>query len=345
MRYLSPMHSDEYYMQLCIDLAKKGLGHVAPNPMVGAVIVHENEVIGQGYHQKYGEAHAEVNAVESVNDESVLKESTIYVSLEPCAHFGKTPPCCDLLIAKQFKRVVVGISDPFAAVNGAGIERMKSAGIDVTVGVLEEKCRALNKAFFTAHTHKRPYITLKWAQTKSGKIDAGNTDQQVAWISAPETQHFTHKLRAENQAILVGYQTVINDNPSLTVRAVKGENPIRIVLDKQNTLPRSMSVFNDEAQTIVLTEAENTDRICVSLTELDSKSVLEALYEKNIISVLVEGGRKTLQMFIDSNLWDEAFVIEGTVEYEKGTSAPKIDEKKKINSFYIGKDLINHYRR
>lgn len=346
MRYLSRMHSDEYFMQLCIDLAKKGQGYVAPNPMVGSVIVHDNEVIGQGYHERYGEAHAEVNAVNSVCDEDLLSESTIYVSLEPCAHYGRTPPCCDLIVAKKFRRVVVGTADPFAKVNGAGIQRIKDAGIDITVGVLEQKCRELNKAFFTAHTLKRPYVTLKWAQTKNGKIDAGFTNQKVTWISAPETQQFTHKLRAENQSILVGYQTVMSDNPSLTVRAAEGKNPVRIVLDRNNSLPRTMSVFNSEAETIVLAESRSTENnLSILLDKLTPEQVLSELYSHDIISVLVEGGRKTLQSFIDAEMWDEAFVIEGNVEFEEGTPAPEINEGEKINSFYIGKDLINHYRR
>lgn len=345
MRYLSSMHSDEYYMQLCIDLAKKGLGHVAPNPMVGAVIVHNQEIIGQGYHQEYGGPHAEVNAVDSVKNKLLLSESTIYVSLEPCAHFGKTPPCCDLLITKNFKRVVIGVSDPFSKVNGEGIRKIKDAGIEVTVGILEEKCRELNTAFFTAHSQKRPYVILKWAQTKNGKIDAGRSDQKVTWISAPETKHFTHKLRAENQAILVGYNTVVNDNPTLTVRAVEGNNPIRIVLDKFNSLPRTMSVFNDEAKTHVLTESEVQDLFTTRINELNPQNILSALYDKNIISVIIEGGRKTLQAFIDSALWDEAFVIQGTVEFEEGTMAPEIPKENQVNSFFIGKDLINHYKR
>lgn len=346
MRYLSPMHSDEYFMQMCIDLAKKGLGYVAPNPMVGAVIVHNQEVIGQGYHELYGGPHAEVNAVNSVSDEELLSESTIYVSLEPCAHFRKTPPCCDLLITKQFKRVVIGSEDPFSAVNGAGIDKIKSAGIDVKVGVLEEKCKELNKAFFTAHTLKRPYVTLKWAQTKSGKIDAGQSNQEVTWISSPETQKFTHKLRADNQAILVGYNTVVNDNPSLTVRAVQGKNPIRIVLDRDNSLPRTMSVFNSEAQTIVLTEKGAKENSLSSfIGQLTPSQILTELYNQNIISVLIEGGRKTLQSFIDDGLWDEAYMIIGTEDFDEGTPAPYIDKNKKISSFYIGKDLINHFRR
>lgn len=332
-------------MQLCIDLAKKGLGHVAPNPMVGAVIVHDQEIIGQGYHQEYGGPHAEVSAVDSVKNKLLLSESTIYVSLEPCAHFGKTPPCCDLLITKNFKRVVIGVSDPFSKVNGEGIKKIKDTGIEVTVGILEEKCRELNTAFFTAHSQKRPYVILKWAQTKNGKIDAGRSDQKVTWISAPETKHFTHKLRAETQAILVGYNTVMNDNPTLTVRAVEGANPIRIVLDKLNSLPRTMSVFNDEAKTHVLTESAVQDQFTTRINELNPQNILSALYDKNIISVIIEGGRKTLQAFIDSALWDEAFVIEGTVEFEEGTMAPIIPKENQVNSFFIGRDLINHYKR
>lgn len=326
------MHSDEFYMQRCIDLAKLGSGSVAPNPMVGAVIVHNDRIIGEGYHMIFGGPHAEVNAIKSVKEKNLLPESTIYVSLEPCAHFGKTPPCCDLIVAKQFKRVVIGIRDPFSKVDGAGIERISNAGIEVKVGVLEQECKELNKAFITAHTLKRPYITLKWAQTPSGKIDAGQSNKEVNWISAPETQVFTHQLRVENQAILVGYNTVINDDPSLTVRAVNGPNPIRVVLDKEGTLNKDHKVFNSEAETIVLSENE-------------PKHILSALYDKGIISVLIEGGRKTLQTFIDDDLWDEAYMIVGQTDFENGTSAPLLDQTEPKDTYYLGGDLIKHFVR
>jgi diaminohydroxyphosphoribosylaminopyrimidine deaminase/5-amino-6-(5-phosphoribosylamino)uracil reductase len=332
MRYLRSMHSDEYYMQMCLDLAKKGLGNVAPNPMVGAVIVHDDKIIGQGFHEKYGDAHAEVNAVNSVKNASLLKESTIYVSLEPCAHFGKTPPCCDLIISNKFKRVVIGTQDPFEAVDGNGIDRIKNNGIDITVGVLEDECQELNKAFFAAHTKKRPYVTLKWAQTRSGKIDAGKSDQEIAWISGPESKKFVHQLRVENQAILVGYNTVVNDDPELTVREVKGKNPIRIVLDRNSSLNKESKVFNNASETIILNSS-------------DSGSILQTLYSKNIISLLIEGGKKTLQAFIDAELWDEAYIIEGVVDFEDGTKAPELNTDKPVHSFHVGKDQINHYRR
>ena len=332
MRYLRSMHSDEYYIQKCLDLAKKGLGNVAPNPMVGAVIVHDDEIIGQGFHENYGEAHAEVNAVNSVKDTSLLKESTIYVSLEPCAHFGKTPPCCDLIIKNEFKRVVVATKDPFESVDGNGIEKIKKNGIDITVGVLEDECKELNKAFFAAHTKKIPYVTLKWAQTKSGKIDAGKCDQEVAWISGPEAKRFVHQLRVENQAILVGYNTVVNDDPELTVREVEGKNPVRIVLDRDNSLDNNLKVFNNASETILLTESNPGE-------------ILGKLYEENIISVLIEGGKATLQSFIDSGLWDEAYIIEGTVEYEEGTTAPNLTGATLEKSFQLGEDQINHYKK
>ncbi len=332
MRYLRYMHSDEYYMQKCLDLAKKGLGNVAPNPMVGAVIVHDDKIIGQGFHEKYGEAHAEVNAVKSVKDKSLLKESTIYVSLEPCAHFGKTPPCCELIIQNEFKRVVIGTQDPFESVDGNGIERIKNNGIDITVGVLEDECKELNKAFLAAHTKKRPYVTLKWAQTKSGKIDAGKCDQEVAWISGPKAKKFVHQLRVENQAILVGYNTVLNDDPELTVREVEGKNPVRIVLDRDNSLDSNLKVFNKASETIVLNESNPAE-------------ILGKLYQENIISVLIEGGKKTLQSFIDAGLWDETYIIEGAAEYEEGTPAPNLTRATLEESFQLGEDQINHYRK
>jgi len=268
----------------------------------------------------------------SVHDTSLLKESIIYVSLEPCAHFGKTPPCCDLIIKNEFKRVVIGTQDPFESVDGNGIERIKKSGVDITVGVLLDECKELNKAFFAAHTKKRPYVTLKWAQTKSGKIDAGKCDQEVAWISGPEAKKFVHQLRVENQAILVGYNTVVNDDPELTVREVEGKNPVRIVLDRDNSLDSNLKVFNKDSETIVLTESNPGE-------------ILGKLYEENIVSVLIEGGKKTLQSFIDAGLWDEAYIIEGAVEYEEGTPAPNLTGATLEKSFQLGEDQINYYKK
>ncbi len=293
-------------MQRCIDLARLGAGNVAPNPMVGSVIVCDDKVIGEGFHQIYGEAHAEVNALKNVQDKSLLSKSTIYVSLEPCAHFGKTPPCADLIIENRFKRVVIGCSDSFVEVSGKGVQKLKDAGIEVTIGVLEKECRELNKRFFTFHEKKRPYIVLKWAQTKDGFIDKKRSDsiQEINWISAPETKLLVHKWRSEEQGILVGKNTILKDNPTLTVREIEGINPVRIILDSQLELKNSTKVFNSESPTIIfnLIKDEKNDNLeWIKLSDMHVLSILDALYKKNIQSVFIEGGALTLQSFIDSD--------------------------------------------
>lgn len=326
------MFSDEQFMQRAIQLALLGGVSVAPNPMVGAVIVHNNRIIGEGYHQLFGSAHAEVNAVNSVEDQSLLSESTIYVSLEPCAHFGKTPPCANLLVQKQFKRVVIGTVDPFAKVAGQGIRILQEAGIECTVGVLEKDCQEVNKRFFTFHQRQRPYVILKWAQTADGFIDAdrnNNETGEIRWISAPETQTLVHQWRAEEQAILVGWKTVLNDNPSLTVRAVSGKNPIRVIIDSTLQDPATATVFTDGLPTIVLNTLREGQEGAVQYVQLSDCSVenqLKALYQLNITSVFIEGGRFTLQQYIDSGNWDEARVIVGTSQFGSGTKAPVIGQ-------------------
>lgn len=342
------MSSDEQYMQRCLQLAALGKGRVAPNPMVGAVIVHNGKIIGEGYHERFGEAHAEVNAVASVKNQALLADSTIYVSLEPCAHFGKTPPCADLLVAKKFKRVVVGTLDVNAAVFQKGIKRLEDAGIDVTVGVCEKECRELNRAFFTFHSQKRPYVLLKWAQTKRGFMDnsEGKTGE-VSWISAPETQVIVHQWRSEYQAILVGKNTVLQDNPSLTVRAVTGKNPIRILLDSYNEISSNVSIKDDQAETIVL-NLERTEAVknvhYVKLNNMTPESILAALYDLNIQSVLIEGGAQTLQSFIDAQLWDEARVITGRNEFQSGTKAPLIRGEKNSSQVIYGDEITYIWR-
>jgi diaminohydroxyphosphoribosylaminopyrimidine deaminase/5-amino-6-(5-phosphoribosylamino)uracil reductase len=324
------MFSDEQFMQRAIQLALLGGVSVAPNPMVGAVIVHNNRIIGEGYHQVFGSAHAEVNAVNSVEDESLLSESTIYVTLEPCAHFGKTPPCANLLVQKRFKRVVIGTVDPFAKVAGQGIRILQEAGIDCTIGVLETECQAVNKRFFTFHQRQRPYVILKWAQTPDGFIDAdrnNNETGEIRWISSPDTQTLVHQWRAEEQAILVGWRTVLNDNPSLTVRAVSGKNPIRIIVDSQLQAPKTATVFTDGLPTIVFNTLRDDQEGAVRFVQLPDCSVenqLKALYKLNITSVFIEGGKFTLQQYIDTNSWDEARVIVGTNRFGSGITAPNI---------------------
>ncbi len=336
-------------MQRCIELAKKGLGNVAPNPMVGAVIVHNNVIIGEGYHQQYGEAHAEVNAIRSVNNQDLLSESTIYVSLEPCAHFGKTPPCSDLIIEKNIPTIVVGCVDPFSEVAGKGIEKLQKAGRQVVVGVLEKECLALNKRFITFHEKKRPYYILKWAETADGFIDkirVSNTPD-INWITDPQTQQLTHLWRSQESAILVGKNTVINDNPSLTCRAVYGKNPIRIVIDRNLTLnPTDYAVFDDQATTLVLNEVKNEKNKTVEYIQLDFENFFDALnsvlYQRAIQSVIVEGGTITLQGFINAQNWDEARVLKSNQLFEVGIKAPMLPNAHQEHTTF-GKDKLFTY--
>lgn len=339
--------NDEFYIKRCIDLALKGKGNVAPNPMVGAVIVHKGQIIGEGYHQKYGEAHAEVNAVNSVIDQTVLNESTIYVSLEPCAHFGKTPPCANLIVKHNFKRVVIGCVDTFSEVSGKGIERLKNAGIEVTTGVLEDECRALNKRFFTFHEKKRPYVILKWAQSADGFLDKKRVENEtgINWITQPETKKIVHQWRAEESAILVGKNTALTDNPSLTVREVEGKNPIRILLDSNLEVSAEASLFNDEAPLLVFNalKSEQSAHIeWIKLVAMKPQDILQELYKRSIQSVIIEGGKQVLDAFIEANLWDEARVLVGTPKFEQGILAPKITSKP-VSQTTIGRDQLNYY--
>ncbi|MFT4153437.1 bifunctional diaminohydroxyphosphoribosylaminopyrimidine deaminase/5-amino-6-(5-phosphoribosylamino)uracil reductase RibD [Parafilimonas sp.] len=311
---------DELYMRRCIQLAKLGAGTVAPNPMVGAVLVYENSIIGEGYHQKYGEAHAEVNCIDSVKeaDKQFMERSTLYVSLEPCAHFGKTPPCSDLLIRKKIPKVIIGCRDPFKEVDGKGIEKLKAAGAEVVTGILETACKNVNKRFFTFHTQKRPYIILKWAQAVN-KIIATNDDRRLI-ISNKLTDRLVHKWRHEAAAILVGTNTAIADNPYLTNRLWAGKNPVRLVIDKNLKLPLKLKIFNADAPTIVFNYEKHTinpnqnflNQVYYYRTNKYNslvQQIAKACYELNIQSVLVEGGAKLLQSFIDENICDEIRII------------------------------------
>jgi diaminohydroxyphosphoribosylaminopyrimidine deaminase/5-amino-6-(5-phosphoribosylamino)uracil reductase len=343
------MDIDELYMQRCIDLARLGSGHVAPNPMVGAVIVHENRIIGEGYHQNFGEPHAEVHAIASVEDKSLLKDSTLYVSLEPCSHFGKTPPCSNLIIQNEIKRVVIGTKDTHLKVNGGGIEQLKKAGIDVTVGVLDQACRELNKRFFTFHERQRPYVILKWAQSADGFLDKLRNPEEkgIHWLSSPETKILVHKWRSEEQSIMVGRKTVQNDNPSLTVREYSGKNPIRIIIDAQLQVPENLNIFSSDAQTLVFNRIKNDrkDNIeWIKLNETNVETILHELYKRNISSVFVEGGSRTLHYFIFGNVWDEARVIVGNSKLYEGTRAPFIS-KSPIKAIPFSTDMIYFYSR
>lgn len=342
------MNKDEQYMQRALQLAALAGVEAAPNPMVGAVIVLNDQIIGEGYHKKCGEPHAEVNAVNSVLEKSQLTESTIYVTLEPCAHFGKTPPCANLLVEHQFKRVVIATVDPFAKVAGKGIELLKNAGIEVTVGCLETEARELNKRFLTFHQKQRPFVILKWAQSPDGFIDGERTDNETAtirWISQPETQVLTHQWRTEEQAILVGWKTLLNDNPSLTARAFTGKNPLRVVIDPNLKAPENAKVFTDNEPTIVFNRHQSAILGSVEWIQLEDFSasmILHLLYLRNILSVIIEGGRYTTQTFIDAQLWDEARVVIGQNNLNGGTSAPVISKTPSKNVTF-GKDSIYFY--
>lgn len=323
------MTTDEKYIRRCIELASNGLCNAAPNPMVGAVIVHNGKIIGEGYHARCGEGHAEVNAIRSVKDESLLKESTIYVSLEPCSHYGKTPPCADLIISKGIPRVVVGCIDPFSQVSGRGIQKLRDAGIDVTVGVLEDECKNLIRRFVTFNTQKRPYITLKWAESADGFIDANRENGSPVVLSTPITSMYVHKQRAEHKAILVGRRTALLDNPSLTTRNWYGANPLRLVIDRSLTLPSDLRLFDHSTPTLVFTEREKTAEENLEYITLDfSKDILPqiltVLYERKIQSLLVEGGTTLLQSFIDTELWDEIFVEHSAKVLGEGVKSPVI---------------------
>lgn len=315
-------------MQRCIELASKAMGCASPNPMVGSVIVYNNKIIGEGYHEKYGSHHAEVNAINSVKDKSLLFKSTLYVNLEPCAHFGKTPPCSDLIIQNKIPEVVIGCVDTFSEVSGKGIERMRSVGIDVKVGVLENESRELNKRFFTFHEKKRPYIILKWAESKDGFIAPKNQTKPF-WMTSSESKKLAHKWRAEEDAILVGRITAEKDNPSLTVREVEGSNPIRIVIDKDLKLSADFNLFNNDAKTIVFNQLKSEENnsnnyIKINFNNL-TKNILQELHKQNIQSIIIEGGTKTLQSFIDKNLWDEARIFTTKKTLTEGVKPPTIE--------------------
>ncbi|OFX62161.1 MAG: riboflavin biosynthesis protein RibD [Bacteroidetes bacterium GWB2_41_8] len=320
-------------MQRCLDLAQLGMGDVAPNPMVGCVIVHDGIIIGEGYHEKYGQAHAEVNAIRSVKNPELLPKSTLYVSLEPCAHFGKTPPCSDLIIENHIPNVVIGTIDPFAEVAGKGIEKMRKAGIEVEVGLLEKKCRTLNRRFFTFHEKKRPYIILKWAQTLDGFIDTDRSETvHPTWITNALAKRLVHKQRSEEAAILIGTNTAQYDNPALTVREWSGTQPIRMVIDRVARLDPGLQIFDRQSSTWVFTSAEmagseNLEYIRLDFNQNILPQMMDELYRRNILSVIVEGGGKLLNSFIEMNLWDEAFVYTGNQFFGKGVAAPHISGK------------------
>ena len=325
------MSTPQKFMQRCLDLALLGMGDVAPNPMVGCVIVHEGTIIGEGYHQKIGGPHAEVNAIRSVLNPELLVQSTLYVSLEPCTHFGKTPPCSDLIIEKRIPHVVIGTIDPFVKVAGKGIERMQAAGIKVEVGVLEKKCRELNRRFFTFHEKMRPYILLKWAQTLDGFIDTDRTEtQHPTWITNALAKRLVHKQRSEESSILIGTNTAEFDNPALTVREWTGNQPIRMVIDHTGRLDTDLHIFDNKAETWVFTGVEKADSGNLKYIRLNFDrdilpQLLSELYKRGILSVVVEGGSILLNSFLQDGFWDEAFVYTGNQFFGKGVEAPHIN--------------------
>ncbi|HCM75279.1 MAG TPA: bifunctional diaminohydroxyphosphoribosylaminopyrimidine deaminase/5-amino-6-(5-phosphoribosylamino)uracil reductase RibD [Cytophagales bacterium] len=320
------MSSDELFMLRTIELARNGAGKVSQNPLVGCVITHENIIVGEGWHQQYGEAHAEVNAINAVIDHSILKDCTVYVSLEPCSHTGKTPPCADLLVRHQVKRVVVAIQDPNPLVSGSGIAKLKSAGIEVVVGVLEKEGRVLNKRFLTFIEKKRPYIILKWAQTSDGFIARENFDSK--WISNESSRQLVHRWRAEEDAILVGYNTALHDNPHLTVRDWSGKNPLRIVIDKELKLDPANNIFDAAAPTICYNMMKQDKQSNLEWVKLNDSKIIEQiiahLYKRKIQSLIVEGGAQTINSFLSAGLWDEARVFISSDKFEKGIKAPEL---------------------
>ena len=324
------MQNEEFFMQRCIDLAQKGKSCVAPNPMVGSVIVYNGKVVGEGYHKRFGSHHAEVNAINSVKDKSLLSECTLYVNLEPCSHFGKTPPCSDFIIKHKIPKVVIGCIDTYSEVSGTGIEKMRKAGIDVKVAILEKESRELNKRFFTFHEKKRPYIILKWAESKDGFIAPKNQTKPF-WMTSSESKNLVHKWRAEEEAILVGRITAEKDNPSLTVREIKGDNPIRIVIDKDLKLSEDLNLFNSESETIIFNEIKSDNQSDNNYIKIEFNnvinSILEGLHKQNIQSLIIEGGTKTLQSFIDKNLWDEARIFTTDMKIENGVKSPIINRE------------------
>jgi diaminohydroxyphosphoribosylaminopyrimidine deaminase/5-amino-6-(5-phosphoribosylamino)uracil reductase len=330
------MKPNEHYMKRCFELALKGLGQVAPNPLVGCVIVKDGETIAEGYHKEYGKAHAEVNAINVLGPGFDFSDCTLFVNLEPCSHQGKTPPCSDLLVTKKFKKVVISNIDTNPLVGGKGIERLKKAGIEVESGVLEAEGRELNKRFFTFHEKKRPYIILKWAQTNDGFISKNPIPQNKSenWISGEESKKLVHKWRAQEQAIMVGTNTVLNDNPELTVRLAEGKNPIRVVVDKDLKLKSDSAIFNAAAETLVFTGLEKTSTDKLKFFKIDfTEKVLEQILSKlttlNISSIIIEGGTALLQSFINENLWDEARVfINPDKNFGSGIKAPAFDLSK-----------------
>ncbi len=336
-------------MQRCLQLAQLGAGSVMPNPMVGAVLVHNHMIIGEGYHQQYGQAHAEVNCINNVKevDRHLINQSTLYVSLEPCNHFGKTPPCADLISKHQIPEVVIACTDPFEKVNGSGIKKLQAAGIKVIEGILKEEAAELNKRFFAFHKKQRPYIILKWAQSSNLKI--ANENFEAVKISNEITNRLVHKWRSEEAAILVGTNTALHDNPALTTRLWPGKNPVRIVIDRQLKLPAHLQLFDGSTATIVINtikQAENTNTFFYKIAEEENllTALMNLLYHQQLSSLIVEGGALLLQSFIDDGLWDEARIITNNeLIIDNGIQSPVLKNNKLITTEHLLSDSLQVY--
>lgn len=342
------------YMQRAIELAKKGTRLSFPNPSVGAVLVCEGKIIGEGYTSAYGGAHAEVNAINAVVDKSMLAKASFYVTLEPCSHYGKTPPCANLIVKHKIPNVYIGCIDTFSEVSGRGVKILLDAGCNVEVGVLEQDCLELHKRFLGFHNDKKPYVVLKWAQTKDAFIDVDREvlkveDAKPTWISNSLSRQKVHQLRAQEHAIMVGTNTALKDNPSLTARSFGGMSPVRILLDRNLRVPVHYSLYNGEVETMVFTEKIGESK-CVTYCQIDFDKdvltqVLDVLYQKKIQSLIVEGGKQLLQSFIDQNLWNEAMIFVGDQSFKKGVKAPVIEDVFFDKQECLAEDVLKYYRR
>ena len=342
------MKTHEYFIHRCINLARKGALDVSPNPMVGCVIVNDGEIIGEGYHKEFGKNHAEVNAINSVKDKSALRNSILYVNLEPCCHHGKTPPCTDLIIKYNIQKVVIGCKDTFSKVSGKGIKKLKDNSVDVIYGVLEKDCVELNKRFFCYHIKKRPYIILKWAKSKDNFIAPINQEKPF-WMTSEKSKKLVHSWRAEEDAILVGRKTVVADNPFLTVRKSKGKNPKRIIIDKELLLDIKSNVFDDQADTIVFNNIKSATIDKTTYLKADfnnlNEDILNQLYNRNILSLIVEGGAITINSFIEKNLYDEIRVFTADKLLKNGVNSPELPDINLIETSIINNDKLEIYKR
>ncbi|MBP1630166.1 MAG: riboflavin biosynthesis protein RibD [Bacteroidetes bacterium] len=341
---------DEIYIRRCLELARLGAGNVSPNPMVGCVIVCDDRIIGEGYHKIYGQAHAEVNAINSVEDKQLLKKSTLYVSLEPCCHYGKTPPCANLIVASNIPKVVICNRDPNPKVDGGGIKILEDAGIEVVVGVLEKEGRELNKRFFTSHEKFRPYIILKWAETIDGFMDIDRKREvKDYWITNDNLKVWVHKQRSEEDAILVGKNTVINDNPRLNVRYVAGKQPIRLIIDRDLNISKDRNIYDNSQRTIIFNSLIGEEKGNMVFVRLDFEKdiidqIIQYIYSIKIKSIIVEGGRHTLDSFLDKGAWDEANVLVGNNRFYHGLKSPTIADVLLDRVENFGDNKIKFYR-